>query len=131
MMNLTRQQLAAIAFVILLIAVVVLQFVPNEDANSLSARLEGAMGMAFMAMIGETIAKTKGGPTAMLTLLVFVLLVGCGGSTSAVDAEEPPAGANRELICEVTRTACAGCIVADQQFCPEDDDQTACVVTEE
>ena len=106
----TRQYIAGGAFALLLVAVVVLQFVPSDAANSLSSRLEGAMGMALAALLVETGVRAKATPAAMLVLvlgLMFVAGVGCGGSSSET----------RPTACMVTEMACNACEAARQTYC--------------
>lgn len=107
----TRQYIAAGAFALLLVAVVVLQFVPSETANSLSARLEGAMGMALAALLVETGVRAKAAPVAMLALVVGLMLVvagiGCGGSSEET----------RPTACAVTEAACQACDAARDRWC--------------
>ncbi len=109
----TRQYIAGGAFALLLVAVVVLQFVPSEAANSLSSRLEGAMGMALAALLVETGVRAKATPAAMLALvlgLMFAAGAGCGGS-----AEE-----TRSTACTATSAACRACEAAEEQWCGAD-----------
>lgn len=99
--------MAGIAFVLLLIAVVVLHVVGGESAGSVADRLEGALGMALAAAIYETAKRAKGAVTATLVVLSLALLAGCGASAEEV----------RQTACTATRLACQACTIAEDRYC--------------
>lgn len=105
-MKLTRQTMAGIAFALLLIAVVALHFAGTESAKDVAERLEGAMGMALAALLGETVLRARGGVTGTLLVLGLVC-IGCGASAEEV----------RETACTATRVACTACEVAEERYC--------------
>lgn len=83
-MKLTRQHMAGIAFALLLIAVVVLHVVGGESATDVAERLEGAMGLALAALLGETVVRARAGVagTLLVVLGLVVVAAGCGGSSA-------------------------------------------------
>ncbi|HYC99697.1 MAG TPA: hypothetical protein VEB22_00590 [Phycisphaerales bacterium] len=102
----TRLHMAGIAFVLLLGAVVALNLVGGESAADVAARLEGAMGMALAALLGEAAYKARGAVVGAL-LLLGLLCVGCGASSETV----------RATACDATRLACTACEAAQERYC--------------